>query len=389
MAKTRNHIKPLPFPVYFWTTTAIALAGLADAVYLAISHYRVYTDMGYKSFCAVSKAINCDTVSQSPFSIFLNVPVSVWGIVGYLFFLVVLLSFGWLDRDKTRLWPSLWMMAFCFSVYSLVLAFISTFYIHSYCIMCIVSYAVNFLLLYFTWLTHRRFSSVSMVADLKNDVRLLKKHKTASMVSLSAVAFFCAVLILFFPSYWEFTPHAPGKDMPTGITEDGHPWIGAEHPQITIIEFTDYRCFQCKKMHFYLRELISNYPGKIRLVHRHFPMDHVYNPLVKKPFHVGAGKMALFSLFAAEKNKFWEFNDMLFNVDTREGNFNLRGMAKTAGFDVNELARSVNDKNLLYKLRIDIRDALKLGITGTPGYLIDGEVYVGYVPAEVFRAVGE
>jgi uncharacterized membrane protein len=70
MAIPQKNIKPLPFPVYIWTVATIALAGLVDAVYLAISHYRVYVDMGYKSFCAVSKAINCDTVSQAliPFS---------------------------------------------------------------------------------------------------------------------------------------------------------------------------------------------------------------------------------------------------------------------------------------------------------------------------------
>ena len=389
MAKPPNPIKALPFPIYFWTTAAIALAGLVDAVYLAVSHYRVYTDMGYKSFCAVSKAINCDTVSQSLYSIFLNVPVPVWGIVGYLFFLVVLLCIWHLDGDKTQLWPSLWLMALCFSVYSLVLAYISTFKIHSYCIMCIVSYAVNFLLLYFTWLTHRRFSTVSMAIGLKNDFRLLKKHRKAGIISLSAVALFLILLINLFPSYWEFTPQLPVKDMPTGITEEGHPWIGSEQPQITIIEFTDYRCFQCKKMHFYLRELLSTYPDKIRLVHRHFPMDHAYNPLVKEPFHVGAGKMALFSLFAAERNKFWEFNDMLFNVDINNGNFNLRGMATSAGFDVEELAKAVNDRHLLRQLRIDIRDGLKLGILGTPGYVIDGEVYVGNVPAAVFEAIEE
>ena len=347
MIKAQNHIKPLPFPVYFWTTTAIALAGLATSVYLAISHYRVYTDMGYKSFCAVSKAINCDTVSQSLFSIFLNVPVPVWGIVGYLFFILILFFTGRAGENNTRLWPTLWVIALFFSVYSVILAYISTFFIGSYCIMCIVSYAVNFLLLYFSWLTHRRFSNASMIAGLKNDVGLLKAHKTASMVSFSVVAVIFMLLIILLPSYWDFTPQAPGKDMPTGITEDGHPWIGAENPQLTITEFTDYRCFQCKKMHFFLRHLISTYPGKIRLVHRNFPMDHAYNPLVKEPFHVGAGKMALFSLFAAEKNNFWEFSDMLFNVDTSDGNFNLRGMAKTAGFDVNELARAVNDKHLV------------------------------------------
>lgn len=389
MKKAQNHIKPLPFPVYFWTTTAIALAGLATSVYLAISHYRVYTDMGYKSFCAVSKAINCDTVSQSLFSIFLNVPVPVWGIVGYLFF-ILMLFFAWrAGESSTRLWPILLVIALFFSVYSVILAYISTFIIGSYCIMCIVSYAVNFLLLYFTWLIHRRFSRVSIVAELGNNLGLLKKYKIISIASFCAMVVMIAVLITCFPSYWAFVPASLDKDVPTGITAEGHPWFGAVDPQITITEFTDYRCFQCKKMHFYLRQLISTYPGKIRLVHRNFPMDHAYNPLVKEPLHVGAGKMALFSLFAAEKNNFWEFSDMLFNVDTSDGNFNLRGMAKTAGFDVNELARAVNDKQLVRKLRIDIRDGLKLGINGTPGYVIDGEVYVGNVPAEVFKAVGE
>ncbi|MBU4035957.1 MAG: hypothetical protein KKA35_05965, partial [Proteobacteria bacterium] len=43
----------------------------------------MYTDIGYESFCAISKAINCDTVSQSPYSVFLGVPLAIWGVAGY------------------------------------------------------------------------------------------------------------------------------------------------------------------------------------------------------------------------------------------------------------------------------------------------------------------
>jgi len=386
---TQKQITPLPFPVYFLTTAAIALAGLADAVYLAISHYRVYVDMGYKSFCAVSKAINCDTVSQSQYSILLNVPVPVWGIAGYLIVLILLLAIWKQDQNQSRFWPTLSFVAFCYSLYSIVLAFISTFYIRSYCIMCIASYAVNLLLLYFSWLTYKRFNNRPILIGLKNDLDWLMGHKTFSMISLTMLAVVFIVLVVFFPPYWEFKAAPLDENVPTGTTADGHPWIGAENPQITIIEFTDYRCFQCKKMHFYLRQLITNYPGKIRLVHRNFPMDHEYNPLVKEPFHVGAGKMALFSLYAAEKNNFWELSDMLFNVDTSKGNFTLRGMAKTAGFDVKELAAAASNRYLLRKLRIDIRDGLKLGITGTPGYVVNGQVFIGNVPAEVFRVLEE
>jgi protein-disulfide isomerase len=322
---------------------------------------------------------------SSPYSVFLNVPVPVWGIVGYLVFILLLLAIWRLDENRSRLWPTLSFIAFCFSLYSIVLAFISTFYIRSYCIMCIASYAVNLLLLYFSWLTYKRFDHRPILIGLKNDFNWLLGQKLFSIISLTMLAVVFVGLVAFFPPYWEFKAAPLNEHVPTGTTADGHPWIGAQNPEITIIEFTDYRCFQCKKMHFFLRQLITNYPGKIRLVHRNFPMDHAYNPLVKEPFHVGSGKMALFSLFAAEKKTFWEFSDMLFNVDTSTGNFNLRGMARTAGFDVAELAGAVNDKRLLRKLRIDIRDGLKRGITGTPGYVVDGEVYLGNIPAEVFQ----
>ena len=44
-----NTVQPLPFGVYFWTVALLALAGVADAIYLSISHYRVYIDAAYES----------------------------------------------------------------------------------------------------------------------------------------------------------------------------------------------------------------------------------------------------------------------------------------------------------------------------------------------------
>jgi uncharacterized membrane protein len=81
----KNHIKPLAFGAYFWVVVALAAAGLVDSIYLSVSHYRNYVDVGYSSFCALSRAINCDTVSQSPYAIFWGMPVPVWGVIGYFF----------------------------------------------------------------------------------------------------------------------------------------------------------------------------------------------------------------------------------------------------------------------------------------------------------------
>jgi protein-disulfide isomerase len=38
-------------------------------------------------------------------------------------------------------------------------------------------------------------------------------------------------------------------------------------------------------------------------------------------------------------------------------------------------------------LRKDIIDALKLGITGTPSFVIDGKVYQGQIPPEILKKI--
>ncbi len=299
-----NPVIPLPFPVYFWTVVVLAVMGLADAIYLSISHYRVYTDIGYASFCAISKAINCDTVSQSPYSILWGAPVPVWGVFGYLCVLVLLPFAGSKEAGKERLWSFLFWIFLGFSLYSLALGLISALYIHSYCLMCIVSYAINFLLLFYAWLIRRRFGKNGLIADLLLDLRFLWNKKRPQIMLLAlvfGVSFYCHGHKI--SSLLEPDPSPAFRVHSTGVTEDGHPWIGAQTPVLEITEFTDYQCFQCKKMHFFLRRLIETHSDKIRLVHRHYPMDHKVNPIVKEPFHVGSAAMSLLAIYAQSIGK--------------------------------------------------------------------------------------
>ena len=362
---SHNPFIPLPYPVYFWAVVMLSVMGLADAIYLSISHYRVYTDIGYASFCAISKAINCDTVSQSPYSILWGAPVPVWGVLGYLCVLVILPFAGSKDAGKERLWSFLFWIFLGFSLYSLVLGLISAIYIHSYCLMCIVSYAINFLLLFYAWLIRRRFGKNGLIADLLLDIRFLWHQKRPKIIVLTLV--FGAVFLIMttkFPVYWHLTPPPLSESIATGVTEDGHPWIGAIAPVLEIKEFTDYQCFQCKKMHFFLRRLIEKHPDKIRLVHHHYPMDDKVNPIVKEPFHVGSAAMSLLAIYAQSIGKFWEMNDILFNTDLSKEAINTKTLLKQAGVDTGGKAPNIYDPQFQLKLLTDIRNGMKLGITG-------------------------
>jgi len=384
-SKQGRVIKPLPYPIYFGTVALLTLGGLFDAVYLSISHYRVYTDMGYRSFCAISQAINCDTVSQSPYSIFLNVPVPVWGIIGYVLVLMLLPFAGCKQAKKKRIWPLLCLISLVFVIISIVLAWISSFEIHSYCIMCLVSYGINFLLLYYTWMILRRFGNDGLLAGLWRDLHFLMARKTQSLTAFVPFVAGLILVLIFFPVYWSFATPALSAYMPHGLTPDGHPWIGAAQPRLEIVEFTDYRCFQWNKMHFFLRQLMAQHPDRIRLIHRHFPMDHEVNPIVKQPLHVGSGKLAMLTIYAASQNKFWQLSDVLFKIARIRPEINIKELADATGLNSAGLRRALRSPKIRDILKADIKEALALGVNGTPSFLIDGKVYQGQVPPEIIK----
>ena len=379
----KSQINPFPYYVYFGIAGVLIFIGLFTSVYLSISHYRVYTDMGYKSFCALSKAINCDTVSQSPYSILLNIPLPLWGVAGYLLLTGLLIFNLKKEIPRQRIWALFFWIALLYSAYSIVLALISTYVIHSYCIMCIVAYGVNFALVWFGWLIRKRFSSRSLIEDTQNDIGFLWRKP---LKNLAWVLLFPVVIILtmgFLPAYWKLEPPPSASHIASGITGDGHPWIGAENPVLEITEFTDYQCFQCKKMHFFLRQLIANYPEKIRLVHRHFPMDHQFNPIVTKPFHSSSGQMALLAIYAASRNKFWVMNDLLFEMAGQGEDIRLKAIAQHTGFSLTDLNEALNGSASRRQLIMDIAAGIRQGLTGTPAYIIDDELYQAQIPPHV------
>jgi len=80
------------------------------------------------------------------------------------------------------------------------------------------------------------------------------------------------------------------------------------------------------------------HPEKIRLIHRNYPMDHEFNPIVTEPFHVGSGRMALLAIHAAARGRFLEINDLLFNKAATGQQIRIAEIAEETGMDFRLLA---------------------------------------------------
>jgi len=377
--------KTLPYRLYTLPVLTLLLLGLADTGYLAWLHYQNYTDLTFTSFCAISKSINCDTVSQSPWSILFGLPLAHWGLFAYVIFLLLFLPVLTNKSQKHSRWYLLFFLALIYSGISIYLGYISATQIKAHCILCMASYAITFSLLIYSWLIIRRFCTSSYTKGLCSAVHDVVRSPTLA----GSILILCGMLIatrLLLPPYWYFTPPPVTANLPHGLTDDGHPWIGADQPQLTIHEYTDYQCFQCSKMHMFLRQLIAIHPYKIKLIHHHYPMDHEFNNvIVPEPFHIGSGKMAMMAIYAGTQGKFWEMNDALYAIGRTKEPFNTRTLAAMTDFNGGELAAAARHLQIREVLLQEIRQGMKLEIIGTPTFVIDGKVYPESIPSEILK----
>lgn len=360
----------------------LCLVGVAVSTELTRIHVLTHTDPSYRSVCAVSEGVNCETVAISPYSAFAGVPVSVWGIFAYALMFALALS----ARAKKRFhatWGlgALFALSLIASLVSLLLAFISLTRIDSICLFCAFSYLINLTLFTLALVAWRR--TKRHLFELVNDdfTALTTRPRHSAAMALLGGATLCATLV-YYPSYWK----TPGwNDLPnltTGIDERGHHWVGAKAPKITIVEFSDYECPHCRAAHHAVRAFTVAHPNKVRLVHRHLPLDAGCHPALKRPFHQHACYFAEAAECAGVQGHFWAMNDALFSGQStvKAPESEVMKLAVRLGLDRDAFKRCLRTRATRQRVAEDIRDAMKRRLAGTPCYFVGDKRYIGRIP---------
>lgn len=370
-----------------WTAALLAVVGLGLATELSRIHLRLLAEPSHRSFCNVSATVNCDAVAQSSYSIWLGLPLSVWGMFGYTAALVVAI---WLLRHGQRAAAaSLWILGAICTGSALVLAAISAFVLHTWCLLCMASWAVDIGLFGVAW---RLNQPDGIRAGLAALLVWLRQH-VAGAAGWAVVGVMALVLShrAYHASHDEGLSKAARAATTAGLgkahegTDDhGQPYVGAVQPKLVITEFSDYQCPHCAKAHEQLRVLVETYPDAVRVVHRHFPLDNDCNPLIKQVFHTHACYYARLAICAASLGKFWTGNDFLFQHGRGDSSVPIDTFARaiaTSPESIRECLKSQADA----RLKADVDAGLKLEIDGTPTFVIRGEKYVGALPESVLK----
>lgn len=161
------------------------------------------------------------------------------------------------------------------------------------------------------------------------------------------------------------------------VSVDDDPSIGPENAPITIVEFSDFQCPYCQKSVGILKELRRLYGEKIRLVYRDYP----------GPNHPHATQAAEAAQCAAEQGKFWEYHDLLFDRQTPGKGWDFPALAKELGLQQDTFTACLITGRYREEVIKDFYDGMKLGMTSTPTFFINGRPVVGAQPLTTFQAL--
>lgn len=172
------------------------------------------------------------------------------------------------------------------------------------------------------------------------------------------------------------------------------PGTGTLHPELVVVQFSDYECPFCGLSHSRLEKAAKKYANKMRIYHRHFPLDHHCNRILKKPYHETACEAAKGAVCAKRQGRFWEMHDALFRNPRSHQGKALEALAQKSGLDLAKFQNCMKDPKTLERVKKDIELSLAVGVDGTPTYVFFGpKVEItkvgGLLPEDAFDQIFE
>jgi protein-disulfide isomerase len=162
------------------------------------------------------------------------------------------------------------------------------------------------------------------------------------------------------------------------VSTDGDPSIGPTDAPVTVVEFSDYQCPYCQTWYQQtFDQLMANYPDKIRFVYRDLPL----------PGHPESLPAAEAANCAGEQGAYWKFHNDLFSGQFQLGRAAYEQYAADLGLDTAAFTACLDDHHTQAEVKADALDATRLGLTGTPSFVINGRILIGALPFEQFKAI--
>jgi protein-disulfide isomerase len=158
------------------------------------------------------------------------------------------------------------------------------------------------------------------------------------------------------------------------------PTTGAKAAKVVLVEFSDFQCPYCAAASTTLKQFMAKHGDEVTLVYKHFPLTTI---------HAEAMPAAKAAWAAGQQSKFWAYHDALFTNQKQLGSAFYSQTAKTLGLDLPRFERDRSSKAAEAAIAQDILMGEKLGVDGTPFFVMNGIVSAGSVELPELEAILE
>lgn len=161
------------------------------------------------------------------------------------------------------------------------------------------------------------------------------------------------------------------------LNTNNNPIIGDSNAKVELVVFSDFECPFCFDMYNQIKGITKEYieSGKVKYTFINYP-------LVK---HKKATFLAKISEYAFEKNKFEETYSVLFEKHSEINEYNYLDYLNNIFPDSLDFKAYMNIPNLA--LSEDLKKVQRLGIKGTPVFIVNNQLYLGIRSNKEFKEI--
>jgi len=159
---------------------------------------------------------------------------------------------------------------------------------------------------------------------------------------------------------------------------DDSPIFGSPMAPVTLYEFSDFQCPYCKVAAPYLKKIVEESNGKVKLVFMQYPL----------PGHSKAREAAKAAIAAHKQGKFWEMHDLLFKNQDELQSADFDDYAKKLGLDTKRFESDMGSKETEEKIEADIVKGKAAGVDSTPSIYVNDRHYI-FPPEQLAAYVQE
>lgn len=144
------------------------------------------------------------------------------------------------------------------------------------------------------------------------------------------------------------------------------PVLGPENAPVTIVEFFDMQCSYCIREHPKIKQILTEYPDKVRFVVKHYPLN----------FHKEAPAAHAALLLALQEkgpDSYWKMHEMIIGNPQNLAPEHFAVYATALGLNVETFNAVLSDKTKVDDmLKADKSAARECNVRGTPTVFING-----------------